>query len=247
MGNPPLALEPALHILNTRGVTISGLDMKPQNTPGGTAILIQDAPHTYIRHNDIEGFQFGIINEQGDHSRFTGNYIFIAGGLANAHGIVNVNGDEVWIIGNEVHNAVFGVWACDEDGIYTHNRTSRNYIGLILCNVPPSLQLPSGEVTGSETPATRWRVQSNTSSNNLNVGYMVIDGATRNYLQHNRASNNGTYDIELVGDSERFGFFTPTSSDNLVWASSNMTVKDCGEDNYVWGGQKVDTSVDACF
>ncbi|NJL77386.1 MAG: hypothetical protein HC892_22495, partial [Saprospiraceae bacterium] len=81
---------------------------------------------------------------------------------------------------------------------------------------------------------------------NLNVGFLVIDGAKNNYLSGNEGGNNGTYDFELAGDTERFGFFTPTSVGNRAIVGSAYTVKDCGLDNVVTGGIKIDTAVEPC-
>jgi hypothetical protein len=56
--------------------------------------------------------------------------------------------------------------------------------------------------------------------------------------------------MELVGDSYRFGFLTPTSYENTVKAGSNnddLVIKDCGVDNSVTGGDQVDIDLDPCF
>ena len=62
----------------------------------------------------------------------------------------------------------------------------------------------------------------------------VIAGGRRNYVINNSAGGNGDYDTEVAGDSERFGFFTPTSAENFVYIfEKEQTVKDCGFDNTV--------------
>ncbi len=83
---------------------------------------------------------------------------------------------------------------------------------------------------------------------NFDAGYLVIDGANNNFLKDNNASNNGTYDIELTGDTFRFGFHTSKSFENKVVAGKfqNIRIKNCGENNTVKGGQLVDNSVDPC-
>ena len=77
---------------------------------------------------------------------------------------------------------------------------------------------------------------------------LVIDGANQNYLVNNKAGNNGRYDIELAGDSERFGFFTPTSRETTVDTGKypDLTIKVCSVDDTVIGGQLVDTTADPC-
>ena len=72
--------------------------------------------------------------------------------------------------------------------------------------------------------------------------------AVNNLLQANSASNNALYDIELTGDSYRFGFLTPRSHDNTVKAApfGNLKIKNCGDNNVVMGGQLVDNTADPC-
>lgn len=105
----------------------------------------------------------------------------------------------------------------------------------------------TGAIAGSDMPGNNWLVLHNASYGNLDSGYLVIDGAFKNFLSSNKAESNGTYDIELVGVTERFGFVAPTSANNRVYTSSGIVVKDCGLDNAVYGGEQVDNSVDPCF
>lgn len=87
----------------------------------------------------------------------------------------------------------------------------------------------------------------NDASDNLDTGHLVIDGANHNFLVNNTASNNGTYDIELVWDSYRFGFLTPACFENTVIVGSpNRTVKDCGIGNTVIGGTQIDITAAPC-
>ena len=62
------------------------------------------------------------------------------------------------------------------------------------------------------------------------------------------AARNAAYDIELTTDSYRFGFLTPKSFKNTVIAGSypNIKIKDCGENNSITGGIKVNTTTDPC-
>jgi len=247
-------LQPALHVLGAAGVVIRNLQIAPDKAPGGTGILLERAPRAQVRNNELEGFQFGILNERSDRARIMRNHVVTTsawqtGEIFDAHGIVNINGRNVWIVDNEVSNSVLGIWACDRGGFALSNRMSGNLIGFILCNVPAGLYpLPDGTFTGSETPGTTWLVQNNTSNDNLSVGVLVIDGARSNYVINNSAAGNGDYDTEVAGDSERFGFFTPTSAENFIYIfEKEQTVKDCGHDNTVYGGTTVDTAAEPCF
>ena len=103
---------------------------------------------------------------------------------------------------------------------------------------------------GSEVPATQWQVHNNLASNSFDTGYLVIDGANRNHMSNNAASGNARYDIELAGDTNRFGFFAPTSRHNQVAAGSHhgLVIKDCGQRNRLKGFDAVvDTTTDPCF
>jgi hypothetical protein len=108
--------------------------------------------------------------------------------------------------------------------------------------------MPSGEAVGSDLSGEQWIARWNDTHDNLDAGYLVIDGANNNLLANNAAANNATYDIELVGDSMRFGFLTPFSFENTVFVESpSHTVKDCGVDNTVVGGTQIDITQDPCF
>jgi hypothetical protein len=159
-----------------------------------------------------------------------------------------INGINARIEGNDVSGAIFGVWCCDKNGIYQQNYTHGNLIGMILCKVPENgILLPSGNFTGAALAATNWKCKNNQSDNNA-YGYLVIDGARDNLLENNAAGNNAAYDMELTGDTYRFGFLTPASVNNTVKAGAyqNITIKDCGINNKVTGGIQVDTNLDPC-
>jgi len=118
---------------------------------------------------------------------------------------------------------------------------------IILCNVPPAV-LISGEVVGSETPATGWHVQKNTSTNAF-WGYAVTDGSDGNVLTNNAASDN-TIDVEVLGDSGFFGFFTPTASNSVIAIGSNrgISIHDCAQNTQVNGnGNLIDPGDVPCF
>ncbi len=261
----PLEVEAALYVLGTSRVSIQGLELRPADAAeGNTAILIEESSNVSIRNNVItgtdiggalRGYQFGVLIQHGRHVEVRGNTIFttsswLTGEVPEAHGIVVINGAFARLSDNQVANGLFGIWACDANGRADHNTISASFVGLILCNVPDGNFLISGSTGGSERPATGWQVHSNLASGNFDAGYLVIDGANSNHLSNNAAADNGTYDIELTGDSYRFGFLTPKSYDNQVTAGSHpgLVVKDCGMDNHLTGfDQLVDNTIDPCF
>jgi len=248
------AIDPALHILNAPEVMIFRVKIRAQEDIGGTGILIEDSPRAMIGRNEIIDYQFSIMLEDGDHARIWKNTISATPAWLTTffavHGVVVINGNKVRMVENDVSNAFFGVWACDREGRFFENNLHGNFIGLILCKVPQNaFPLPGGELAGSDTSAIEWRVKGNQATGNFNDGYLVIDGANNNLLSGNAASGNAAYDIELSGDSFRFGFLTPKSFENTVITGqfSNLKIKNCGENNTVVGGQLVDNSLDPCF
>ena len=250
------SIVPALHVLNAPDTKITGIDLRtPTADPGGGGILIEDSDRTEVKNCAIDNFQFSVLVEQSDNCSIEGNTItsttaWQVGALPEAHGVIIINGKNAKVNNNDVSGALFGIWACDKNGHYKNNNVHHNFIGLILCKVPDNaLGLPDGSTTGAQFSATSCKVLDNNAHDNFDAGYLVIDGATKNVLLGNAAANNGTYDIELVGDSYRFGFFTPTSVDNLVncGPNSSLIVKDCGISNTVIGGVHVDTNADPCM
>ena len=247
-------VQPAIHILDASHTVVAGIQFIPTAgaEDGGTVLLIENADYVLTTLNKSIGFQFGIVLEQADFNRIIGNEIITTAQwptLIEAHGVMVINGKNANLSYNHISNSFFGVWACDEGGLFKDNYMDNSYLGLILCNVPAaSFTLPSGQAVGSQTPGTNWTVLKNQSDNHVFAGYLVIDGANNNVLTNNKASGNGAYDIELVGDSFRFGFLTPSSHDNVVNdAGQNLTIKDCGNNNTVNGGIAVDITVDPCF
>lgn len=247
-------MDAALHVLDTKKVTIWGLEIRPTGDVGGVAILVEDSKKVLIGFNRILDHQNAVMLHHGDHSTIWGNHVVVTGlwqtgVLAEADGIICVNGKHVKILANDVSNGFFGVFTSDRHGQLIGNHLHHNFIGLIFCKVPVGVQLPGGEIVGSDESATQWTATLNDASDNANAGMLVIDGAQRNVLTANAASGNGTYGIELVGESTRFGFCTPTSFENTVRSVGpfgDVVIKDCGEDNVVIGGDQVDTSLDPC-
>ena len=244
----PLIVDAALHVQGTDGVVIQGLTLRPPaGSVGGCAVLIEDAPGTAVVGNTATGYQFGVLVQRGDGSMISGNTLSIARGDAGGpfpeeHGIV------VSIAGNTVTGATFGIWACGPDGTAEGNVVSNSLAGLILCRVPDGDLSISGDAGGSAVSGTNWDVRDNVATGNF-WGYLVIDGSSQSRFWRNAASNNLAYDMELAGDSFRFGFLTPSSSNTTVYVGTNhnLVIKDCGSNDRINGSATlVDTTANPC-
>jgi hypothetical protein len=237
-------LEAAFHVRGADQVKIWGLDMRPADAIGGTAILLENANHASIAHNDMSDFQYGVMVEQSDHAFIAANEIecspaWQVGEIAESFGVVVINGVRTVIAGNDVSQGLFGLWACDRRGTLLANSVHDGFVGIIFCKVPEGgFALPGGALIGAEFSAAQWKAKGNNATGNFDAGYLVIDGANNNLLVANNASNNGTYDIDLTADTYRFGFLTPASFENRVIAApfQHLRIKNCGNDNFVFGG-----------
>ncbi len=257
--NYALTMDPGIYIKDAPSTLIQNVTIIPsngnENGNGSTAILINNSPHSAVMQSQITDFQFGVVIVNSDQITAMFNTIETAKEewynelILDAYGIMVVSGKSIYISQNDFSDAVMGVWASDQWGTISNNAFHDSFIGMLLCLVPPYVIMPDGAVEGAPTPAEGWKVRNNDASDNLTVGYLVIDGAIKNTLTNNTASNNGTYDIELAGDSYRFGYLTPRSIKNsvVVGSANGIIIKDCGEGNEVSGNATmVDTSVDAC-
>lgn len=245
-------VDPALYLKDASGILIHGLDIRAETNQGGTGIYMEQADKAYISDNRLIDFEFSIVNQHSNHSYITRNTIvgtsaWQTNPTIEVYGIINMNGDRVRIFNNHITNTVFGIWACDEDGLMSGNTTNGNYIGIILCKVPTAIPLPDGSIGGSENSGTNWITQHNTANSNFHVGIIVIDGANNNLLVMNKATGNTDADVELAGDSERFGFLVPTSFDNKLISANGINIKDCGVNNSVHGGDIIDTALNPCY
>ncbi len=250
-----LPVHPAIHVKNAFRTLIQDLEIEPLTPDGNTAILVESSKSSAVMRCKISNFQHGVLTVESDGLKIMHNTIAtsgaaLAGDVEEAFGIFIVSGKSVFISHNELSNAFFGAWVTDKWGTFRNNYMHGNFGGILLCNAPPYVLLPSGDVVGSPQPATGWKVRNNKSQDNLDAGFLVIDGADRNFLQNNQGGNNGTYDIDLVGESDRFGYTTPTSLNNKVIVGSyhDNTIKDCGLNNKIYGTAIIiDNSVDPCF
>lgn len=247
-------LHAVIHVQNTNRVTIWGVEFKSALDASGAAIIAENSDKITISKTTMNDFQYGVILQKANHSLIWKNNIVVSGlwqtasDFLDSEGIVLMNGDHNAVHYNKISNGVFGVFYSGSHGVATHNETFGNFFGIIICKFAPAITIASGPIQ-SEVSGNNWFLNDNYSHDNLDVGYLVIDGANNNKLINNRGGNNARVDMELTADSERFGFFTPKSFDNFVDARSyqDLTIKDCGDGNRVRGGVMIDTSEQPCF
>ncbi len=245
-------VDPAIYVVDADHVRIMGLQIQSNADPGGVGILLQNAHNAFISQNQLTKLQAGVVVNYSNNARILFNKIttsaaWATGEIGFSAGILVPNGNNSRILGNECSSAIFGVFASDVRGFCLGNQLDQNVYGLILCKVAaPGVTTPDGISVEAEYSAKNWLAIYNSAAQNVSVGYLVIDGANFNYLNNNFAENNGAYDIELVGDTERFGFPTPPCFNNRVFVRAGQTVKDCGDNNFVRGGIAIDTSQDPC-
>lgn len=247
---PPVMMQKGIYFDGAAGSIVRNIDFKAGNNEAGYCVLIENSDQVQISSCSFDNFQFAIYVNYSDRVRIQDNRIIGDPSKIGAplnHGIVIVNGKSPSLVSNTVSGFTFGIWACDRGGVSWANETYGNFYGQILCKVPaPALLNPKSMVIAAENSGNHWLLAFNNSHDNFYGGIVAIDGAFKNVLLANKAQGNGAYDIDLAGDTERFGFFTPTSFQNRVWSAAGILIKDCGEDNKVVGGDHVDTTEDPC-
>ncbi len=238
--------DPAIYVHGASSVLLWNLDIQPAGSTGGTAIVVEDSPRTSIWSTRVSGHQEALLVYNSDRPSVLGNTFTVVPELAG-NAVDFVSGVHASFVGNDVSGGFFGVWACDRHGLAALNHVHDCVIGIILCKVPADgYLLPSGVVAGSAYPATAWYCQANNCDHD-DWGYLIIDGANNCKLVANAAADNSTYDMEFCGDTYRFGFLTPLSHDNrCLITDPAIVVKDCGENNHIFGGTPVDTDADPC-
>jgi hypothetical protein len=196
-------LNPNLHILNAPRTLIQDLDIQPIGEDGATAILLENSNESAIMRCKITKFQYAVMVEKSDRVAIMRNTIINKGAWqtvpgAGGESVVIINGKSAYISDNNVSNALFAIWPCDEWGTCERNITHGSLIGIILCNVPPGgYILPSGRGVGAQVPSKAYKVRNNKSMENQ-WGILVIDGANNNIIENNDVARNAVYDIELT-------------------------------------------------
>ncbi|MCB0554944.1 MAG: right-handed parallel beta-helix repeat-containing protein [Phaeodactylibacter sp.] len=246
----PYVSNPGFHILGASNVIIENLYIRDANESGPTGILIEGSNQTRIRGNTLEYFELGIAQYGSDNTQVYNNVItgvLSFGGV----GVLNVVGNNMKIYFNTISNNNLDIFVGDRGGLIMSNHfNSTGATGLLLCTPNIGgvyLVLPSGQTVAADESANRWLVLRNYSENHA-WNYLVIDNANNNTLVNNDGDNALLSDIEMAGDSFRFGFFTPTSFGNLAISSAypDITIKVCGVDNEAVGGTLIDTNQFPC-
>lgn len=227
---------------------ISNIELKPKNETGWTGILLEKSPSARILDNKITGFAFGVVPYNSDGIKVYDNFIDASPIGQGVSGIYNIDGEYSKIKGNEIAGFTWGIFASDRKGTVTDNYFHDCSNGILLCNVPAWQSLPNGEIVQAPESGTRWVVTKNNATDN-NIGYNVLDGANKNYVYQNNASNNLNYDINLGAPFLLFGDPRPASRDNVAVSLGQfkyLTVKDCGDNNKIYAGNEVDYNEDPC-
>lgn len=240
-------LDPAILIKDCNFVWIKNLEIRPQGAKGSTGIFLEKGRFARIEGNLIKNFQFGIwLSDNSNTASLYDNEVVGYSDLG-VWGLVMESGKSVKLKGNYVASFASNIFASDERGIATDNEMEGGFQGILLCTVQGNVQLPNGTLLQNAIPCKDWKVMNNYSHHNY-WNYLVIDGANHNFLFRNDAANAGLYDIELTGETSRFGALSPTSSYNFVVNLNNSIInKDCGIGNTILGGTLVDNAVDPCF
>ena len=237
--------DPAIYAINTSNVTIKGLEIRSVSGGASTCFLLENVPNAKIQNNEIYEFQFPIMCVGVDNAKISGNYL---DGPGFGGGIFVVSGVSVLIADNEAFAFDFPIFPSDGPGDVVRNKVHQAFFGISLCDL--DVEMPDGRVIDAPVSTNNYLFAKNESYDNA-WGYIVIDGSFDNVLFKNKAYNNSTYDIELVGVTERFGPpALPTSSNTTVVSNGNLNnvlIKDCAPGSVIIGGTLVDTNADPCF
>jgi nitrous oxidase accessory protein NosD len=251
---PGQMVQPALWVHGASGVVIRDIEMRPASAIGGCGVLLDGADQASVFANNIHDIEYGVIVERSDRVKIWSNRVACStgwqtGAIPQALGITVDVGVQTLIADNRVTGALFGIWPCDEGSKVLSNKASGCLIGIILCKVPANtFLLPSGIFAGPTWSTSKCLTQGNETFGNFTAGILAIDGAHDSRIVENNSHDNGTYDVEMSGDSFRFGFLTPSSFNcNFVAGSFHgVHVKNCGNGNSVVGGVLVDNNADPC-
>lgn len=250
----PAEVIPSIHIRNTSRAWLKGFSISTGTNEGGrVGVLIQDAPRTRLEGLTIAGFQYGVLIDGGDRCQIISNTVSgVAADYPEAQaswGITNSTGRRTIIMRNEITGFNVGVFFSDQRGLAFSNTTTGGVIGYIWCTVPAWQVYPEGDAIVAAEPANGWRAYNNTAIGAA-FNYLIVDGAKSSVSIQNESIAAGLYDFEIAGESQRFGFTTPPSSNSLVISVGgyiDATIKDCTGDNTIIGGTLIDTSADPCF
>jgi nitrous oxidase accessory protein NosD len=253
LSNGVTEVYPAIHVLNAPQTIVMNLEILPADKDGSTAILFENASFGASINCTIKSFMFSIMVEGSNQTTIMDNKI-IGSTLWQANpglmaGVINSSGVGTWIANNDIEMAGVGIFASDQKGYALKNKLRKGHKGVILCHlVPKTIKLPNNRYTGGEFTTSYWQITDNQSDDNVQFGFLIVDGSFNNTLEGNTTSGNGIYDIHLTMKGTKFAP-TPTtdaSHDNIVKANATQKVKDCGERNIITGVKLIDTTIDPC-
>lgn len=253
----PFGLNPAIFIENANFVRIQNLKIVPDPSLGygEVAIAAFKADYLYIRNNDIQDFGGAVQTEKSNYLIVRDNHIegvaSDAPPLFSTTTIFHYSGRFPTFFRNDVNDFNTGFFVCDRNGILLRNTANNGVFGYILCRWPIGfIKFPNDSIVGAALSSKQWLVVGNQTDTNNESGYLITDGATQNILVNNRSLNAGAYDFDFRGDAidPDLGLL-PRSSDNLFIEGrpKNVSVKDCGDNNTIIGGNLVDPTVDPCL
>ncbi len=233
-------LDPAIYIKDCNMVWIKGLSIYPQSSAGSTGIFLEKGRLARIEGNLISGFQFGIW--ASDHSNMARIYdnTVVGNTPLGVWGIIAESAPSIQLKGNHVSKYGTCIFASDKDGTMAENTTVGGFSGPLLCTVQGNVKLPNGKMLKKAISCVDWLVIKNKGYDS-SWNYVVIDGANNNYLFQNQSFNPVSgQDIYMLGDSYLVGSFTPTSYNNFAINTAGIVTVDCGTNNNVLGGTKLD-------
>lgn len=252
-GNFPSTSFAALQVENANFVIIQKLQFIPDPAigTGPNAIVLYESDYSLIRNNSFDSFDGAVLLVESSFctiSQNDANGPLSEGGYGN--GLFNsASSDANIFFNNTLVDFGNGMFVCDRNGLVFRNQVDSSFYGYIYCTWPLGfIQLDNGVDIGTTTSATGYLGLSNESHNSILDGYLIVDGANKNNIVNNFASNSGEYDVFFTGDFIDEGFFRPKSFENnfLAGRFRNIQVKDCGDNNNIFGGQLVDTNLDPC-
>lgn len=228
---------------------IRGIRFEGNDAGAGSGIIVRSGDRIAIADNSFSNIQFPITIDRGDYGTIRDNELELNLAWtefpAGSTGITVINGKNTYVIDNVVSGALFGIFISGKGVINWGNTSTYCVFGQIICNFFGA-NYPDGTPLKAEVPGNHGLYVSNNNSENFYAGILVIDGANHNVLLANKGANNAVVDMDLVGDSERFGFFTPTCWKNRVYSFADQTIKDCGDQNRINGGILLDDATLPC-
>jgi hypothetical protein len=245
-----MPIYPALHVMNAPQTVLINIEFQPFDQEGGTAILFQNTPMGGAISCSFKNFQNTVVVESAPKSTFINNRIIASPQSKKEPGLhtgfMIINGQNTYIGDNQVELCKDAIFVSDKYGTVTRNILRDNNVGVSLSSVyPNSMRLPNNYLTGSLYPAYSYQVNNNLVTG-VQVAYMLSNAANTNYFTNNQSTNCTSYDFELLGNTNRTGFYMPETFNNRIAAQQSQKIKDCGNLNTIYGGTLINKSADPC-